>query len=353
MAPKRGVKKAVAAKAAAKTALESRPSKIDQAQAAAEPHRPSRPLQRRSSDEVVERAINTHFRGMDRVALATRTVGGLTVNARVARDRQALKEKDPKSRLPTTYWRGLQTMYGGSDTPVSNLAVKRKEEPIADPLLSALQKITDVNPSSRSPTLLRSWLKFTTAVNQRELVGLLKTIVLDKRAPQHEVGPLVLDTMRCVNRLGLRDLYAEEVEACKDLVDHALGQLWARCKRRRVNLTTFVQSHYELINIALPDAPLRRVMQCDGKWATVMAELDELKECGHLGEELFGFTSSLVSAADFKKSLDAYINGIMQQGGLSKPELEHHVMELNNMAAGTGEGLQTEETVDQDHLPGD
>ena len=127
MAPKRS-QKATRVIKKDKSAQASKPKTIAQAheEETEKRHHLSmkrRQLGRRDSDEKVERQINLHFGWMSKVARSTKRVGGLTLRARIHRDRALLKKnnKGHEQKLGPKYWRNLSTLYGAGVGDFTNL----------------------------------------------------------------------------------------------------------------------------------------------------------------------------------------------------------------------------------------
>ena len=79
---------------------------------ALEQKQPRRQLARRDTDEQVNRALETHFRGVSKSAVETKSVSGMLLRTRVARDLRAARFQKNKARLSTCYWRDLRRLYG-------------------------------------------------------------------------------------------------------------------------------------------------------------------------------------------------------------------------------------------------
>ena len=70
-----------------------------------------RKLVRRDTDEALDRAIATHFRGTPRSEWETKQVDGKRLRQRVSEDLKAMRGHGKGKRLGTHYWRGLRSQY--------------------------------------------------------------------------------------------------------------------------------------------------------------------------------------------------------------------------------------------------
>ena len=77
--------------------------------------RPSRPLRRRSTDEAVERCIQTKLQGINKQAIETQPLPcGRLLRVKLAEDISSSRAQ-PSSRLGAKYWRGIRAFFGQVD----------------------------------------------------------------------------------------------------------------------------------------------------------------------------------------------------------------------------------------------
>ena len=118
-----------------------------------QPKKQRRQLQRRSSDAVVDRAIEEHFQHLSAYERPTMKVGGLTLRQRVASDRQKLTAGQ---RIGASHWRRLAQEFTQRATgSAQSLSSADDENDNDDQLRSALSFLHHKNPAARRWTCCR------------------------------------------------------------------------------------------------------------------------------------------------------------------------------------------------------
>eukprot|EP00969_Alexandrium_andersonii_P078769 3473368-Alexandrium_andersonii.AAC.1 len=120
------------------------------------------------------------------------------------------------------YYEQLRQAYNGaSGNSEAELKVKDDTESIQGPLLKAMVALKSRS-QNRQPLL--GWLSIADAVNQRELVGVLKVLKSLRPSASAEQLRAALDIMRFVSRLGLPSRFPEEIKLCHKDFDEVLCQ---------------------------------------------------------------------------------------------------------------------------------
>eukprot|EP00971_Amphidinium_carterae_P246127 4888432-Amphidinium_carterae.1 len=136
---------------------------------------PKRVLQRRDSDEKIERQIQSHFDHMTKTELAAKKVDGKTVHEQIAADRAALKASGGL-RLGARYWEELVAKFGGRDKEVSAVKPLDANQPLSDSLLRLVECALDSNTQKRTEKPLCEHLRKCRPLNDRELVGVCQAV---------------------------------------------------------------------------------------------------------------------------------------------------------------------------------
>lgn len=158
-----------------------------------------RQLDRRNTEERAERALQTHCKGVSMQRLATTQVGGRTARDCVV---EAIRNSPRNSRLGQTFWRELSQQYGFDDSDVK-LKPRSKSDVVGDDLAGSLALCFDPNPATRTVSSLSSVLSARSALNQRELIGLLNALpsMAGVGVAKGSIDQLWLDVAKCVARL--------------------------------------------------------------------------------------------------------------------------------------------------------
>eukprot|EP00971_Amphidinium_carterae_P171877 3407725-Amphidinium_carterae.1 len=122
---------------------------------------PKRVLQRRDSDEKIERQIQSHFDHMTKTELATKKVDGKTVHEQIAADRAALKASGE---------------FGGRDKELSAVKPLDANQPLSDSLLKLVEVALDSNTQKRTEKPLCEHLRKCRPLNDKELVGVCQAV---------------------------------------------------------------------------------------------------------------------------------------------------------------------------------
>eukprot|EP00972_Heterocapsa_arctica_P070205 10371426-Heterocapsa_arctica.AAC.1 len=102
-----------------------------------------RKLQKRDTDDQVERSLKTHFSGWSALETDGHQENGRTLRQQLAEDRKAVKNGD--LRLGSSYWKELQAKFGGPSRPTQSLQVVDKNQEVKASLVDALDAATSNN----------------------------------------------------------------------------------------------------------------------------------------------------------------------------------------------------------------
>lgn len=176
---------------------------------------------RRSLDAVVDRAIADQFAGWSVVATDVKLVDGLTLRQRILRDKEAAASS--KQRLGANYWKELRCLYALDDQAMRKLGVANPSDLVSPALVSALEQATATNTNQRNKTPLLHYLASAPDCNQKELVGLLRSIMELKPSAVGSSAAIITAVLKFICRLGLDRKYPSEVEFVRTHMDEALA----------------------------------------------------------------------------------------------------------------------------------
>jgi hypothetical protein len=256
-----------------------------------------RQLGRRKSEEQVERSLEQHFGHISKIVLETTRIDGLLARERILEDMRHNKKKDAgKKRLGAGYWRDLVQEYSQGCQHVSELKVKNPDQSVSDPLVQALEVATRTNPATRTIEPLMVMLQHCSPFNQKEIVGLFKTVSASQSIGRANLDIVLVEIMKYIVRAKQQDEFAEEIRVMRMLFDASLARQFLRLKKAGVQVLTWLQNHMELASMLMDVADLNAVMGAKGSWSDVGPQVARLTSSGQLGVALFGFAGQLVNS---------------------------------------------------------
>ena len=125
--------------------------------------RKRRRLQRRVTDERVQRALIDHFSHMPKVQLETKVIKGKTLRQRIADDIHCLEDG---ARLGSSYWSDLQVEWAAGEDTLDQLLVTDPNVNVSAALITALQHAHHGHAGTKTAEPLVAWLTSTLCFNQ-------------------------------------------------------------------------------------------------------------------------------------------------------------------------------------------
>ena len=202
--------------------------------------KPRRALRRRSTDEAVERCIQTKLQGISKQAIETQPLPcGRLLRVKLSEDISSSRGQ-PGSRLGAKYWRGIRSFLGQVDE-----LQKLKPDPkltVDKGMMAALEQMCVINASLRSPERMLAWLRTTDTINERELIGVFKICSSPKKTTHAHAMEVVVATLRMVAEKSSLDKFTHVFTAAKDLLDEALTSNYNAARKNGVNRETWLEA---------------------------------------------------------------------------------------------------------------
>lgn len=158
-----------------------------------------RRLQRRNTEQQIQRAISDHFGSVTDMQLHHTLFEGKTLHQTIYEHKKQAKAK--QRNCGPRWWAQLKANYGIGSV-IAELKVENPKSTIAPELLKALYSATDKNPAKRTLQPLIQTVQIMKDFNQKERVGLVR---------------FFLEKM-CASNKKTRDLlvaFAEAMTRCK------------------------------------------------------------------------------------------------------------------------------------------
>jgi hypothetical protein len=180
-------------------------------------------LQKRDTEEQVERSLKTHFSGWSTLEVDGFKVEGKTLRQQLTEDRSAVNEGT--RRLGSSYWKTMQAKYGGPSRPSNTLQVTNPNEHVSQALLECIESSTHNNTTLKSRAPFVQYFASVSNVNQKEYVGVLRHMMEIRPSASVASASFFVDFMKFVVRLALHTKYPEETEKLKRLMDEATREI--------------------------------------------------------------------------------------------------------------------------------
>ena len=139
----------------------------------------------------MERILADHFKGLWEHQKNILEVDGMSLREVLLQEKR--RAKNEGCRLGAKFYDESKGKYVGQDSPLSKLVVHDTDESLAPALFTALELSIHSNPAKRSKQSLYSFLTQGPSLNQREFVGLLRSILTKlaaQRGPCHHAAAL-------------------------------------------------------------------------------------------------------------------------------------------------------------------
>ena len=124
-----------------------------------------------------EHSRDPHFRHISEVTLANKVVEGKTVRQSLA---DILHGLSKGQRVGSTTYTKLAEKYGDGESKVASIKVTNPDEPVEEELLKLLTGLQADAGLSKASKSLQLYLQSCAELSQRNLVGLVKTVLSPK-----------------------------------------------------------------------------------------------------------------------------------------------------------------------------
>lgn len=273
-------------------------------------------LDRRDTEQAVERILNEHFAGFTRAQTDVMTVDGLTLRQTLI-DRKRDKKGDAGSRLGTKLYSELGRAFALESSPVRALQVKDLSETVQPSLYQALKTAQDPNPAKRSKQPLYNFFSSVKDLNQKETVGLLRSIS-ESAHVKGTAGRLhAFEVLKFIINSGLDKKFPEEISIMASTFDETLAGTFEDMTKEHMPMATWWQNFSKYVRVLGCFDDFTQIMDELNNWSNVASQLQRVVTGTLLGRKMFGGASSIVLLTDFSNSVDAQL-AIMKQAEFTK-----------------------------------
>jgi hypothetical protein len=154
----------------------------------------------------------------------------------------------------------------------------------------ACQLLFHTNTTKQTTGAFRAFLARATGCNQREFVGIIKSVM--KMRPSRQTSnhtAVVLDAMKFIARTGVHKKFPEEFNVAKDTFDLALTCQYASMKAVDTPLEKFVDIYREILGLLMDSEKLEEVMQAMAtkQFDDIGESVSALVHSSTIGQRLF------------------------------------------------------------------
>lgn len=232
---------------------------VEEKEAGAAARRSRKQLQRRATDEQVERSLADNFTGWSTLETHGNIVGRKSLAQRIADDKRGAKASS--KRLGSSYGQELREMYASSTTLASGLKVLDNRQSVSDTLVEAIKFSNCANLTKRTKAPLLTYLSSCKSTNQRALCGWLRHLVTIRLAASSAATGLVLEAMRCLKRLKVGVQQKSTVDVVHTLSDEALASADSGMRREGIPTANFREVHGDIASMVV-DGPAVGARKC-------------------------------------------------------------------------------------------
>ena len=261
-----------------------------------------RQLERRDTDEQVERDIQARFPNLCSSEIDVRLLDGKCLRDTIRDDKRLAKREGRK--LGPKYWQLLSQKVASLTSHAGHLVVKNNTEPVDAKLCEAMKAMHSTNTSLRNRTLLTEWLATSKAPNQRTVVGVFKATQQSAPAANQVALLTVIDVMRWAARHNLKQTFSEEVGVMAEFFDRTLSIQLASMRRQGVSLASWWGIARDCASLVMDAQKVDAIFGADNNWGSVKAQLAEVTSGSVTGMKMFGFAMASLNVEVFSEYVD-------------------------------------------------
>ena len=265
-----------------------------------------RRLKRRSTEETVERMLQERFQGFTKAQTEIMEKDGKTLRQRLLEEVRS-KRKAGNSRPATqAFVTEMRELYASEQCPTKTLLVTDPDEVVRESLQQAMLLAHHVNPAKRSKNGLYSFLSSVQTLNQKETVGILKSLgqLASLISPSHRAH--VLQCMKFLVQKGITQTFEKECGMLREMWDQCLAMTYVAFKKDKT-VHDFWACYQDQCSMVLDTDEVEKLLKEQGPWTNSRASLFNVVNSGMLGAKMFGAAAGEILRDDFSSYVDAKI----------------------------------------------
>ena len=299
------------------------------------PQKKRRQLNRRKSDEVIDRALSQHFGHMTKAKLETKRINGLLLRERLEQDSASLKKSGKVQRFGTCYWRDLAREWAEGGDVAERLDLKNRGGSIRESLINAIEAATLPSPVMRSTEALETLLEHTEVLSDREWAELPCMAATSPAMGRDNQDAVLMAMLKHLVRVRGEVTYPREWQVMSGLYDGAVTRHFHRLCKARVRVRTWLRNHRDLCCLFMNEADVDSCLATED-WSLVQAEVGRLVASSRIGQAVFGYATNLVSPHSYAGAIQDLVSKLFAEEVTEqcilafKQEAESRAVELRN-----------------------
>mmetsp|Transcript_48264 Transcript_48264/g.112940 ORF Transcript_48264/g.112940 Transcript_48264/m.112940 type:complete len:646 (-) Transcript_48264:67-2004(-) len=261
-----------------------------------------RQLHRRSSEDIIQRALDEHFPTFTQLETDGILRGSppRTLRQRLRFERAESEVKN--FRFAPSLLQQLRQDYAAEDSVQNKLKVAKEEETVDPDLITAMATLQHKNKALASKEPLYSYLETSTTLNQKELIGIFRHIhSLNLHWPASRTH-----AMRLLGYLTEKNLHVKFVDDFANLAgrwDELLTLSYGAARKNGVDLQKWWSQNKVACQVFSAHLSLAKVMGESESWTNVLEELNYLTEKTLLGKKMLSSVAAAVGVDSFSAKL--------------------------------------------------
>ena len=270
-----------------------------------------RRLARRNTEEAVERLLSDRFRGFSHTQINVVQHEGRTLRQRLLESMREKKRTGEQRPATQTYINSLREMYSADESGSKRLKVKNGTDPVRESLSTALFLAHNPNPAKRTKNALYSFFSVAETLNQKELVGILKSLGEASSLLSATHRGHVLQVMKFLVKVDAMKKFPDECEVMHDMFEDCLTMTFAS-SRKDQTIENFWQCYADVAQLMCNVNLIEDLLKEKGSWANQRHTLVKVVEGSKLGAKMFGAAAAAVWQEDLSGYFDAEITKFKQ-----------------------------------------
>jgi hypothetical protein len=266
-----------------------------------------RQLNRRDSDDKVDRVVERHFSHLPPQVLENKTVNGKRIRELVKEDIKACK--GAKTRLGKTYWQNVAVQYSEGTSSIDKIAPMDGD--VRDSLVTALTFLLHENPTHRKPEKFCTYIKeLKEELTESELCGLITSTLSSRQTVRDGWDPVVLAVMEYFNTFSVKAKYPSYFQACVALFDRVAARAYSELHKSNCSWGTFLETH-EFVPLLLFDVADMAIVSANVKeLAAAMPAMCRLHQSSYTAKLIFGPLIDDVNVKTFSANVDEELKAL-------------------------------------------
>jgi hypothetical protein len=279
--------------------------------------RSRRQLNRRDSDDKVDRVVAKHFNHLPPQVLENKTVNGKRVREQLKDDIQSCKGS--KTRLTKTYWQSVAVQYSEGTSSIDKIAPMDGD--VRDSLVTALTFLLHENPTHRKQDKFCTYMtELKEELTESELCGLITSTLSSRQTVSDAWDPVVLAVMEYFNTFAVKTKYPSYFKACFAVFDRVAARAYSELNKSNCSWGTFLETH-EFVPSLLFDVADMAIVSANAKeLAVAMPAMCRLHQSSYTAKLIFGQLIDDVNVKTFSTSIDEELKAL-NEGTIGVSEL--------------------------------